>query len=300
MRSLLALALASLNSIAAIAQTQASAPVLELTEGATTLAPRTYSLSAIHLQGFRAETDPVTRLTLGLTWNVRGHALSLVQPSVKLYRVADDDPEFLLADTELRFTPQLDVDWAGWKPLASTTVSLPVSEASQRNSVVTKADLLLGVTRKFLGDTLTYTAATGLRYFVNEYQTTDTSRGSGGGRALPLTRWSLTQSLAYQVNDKLSLTADGSYQITRFEDADMRNVGSTLQSEDGYPVDGYSYSVSANYQWNEGIVTSLGYAQEEEFARTLETRRFYVYDEYATVWYAALSYTLGSGTAKAH
>jgi hypothetical protein len=250
-----------------------------------------YFLSAEHYAGFRKEVDPSTVFTLGGSREWNDWDGFLTQPAVKYYRVIKGDPEFELVDTVFGASRDLPELFTGWSQKVTLSSTLPVSDFSNDQDVITKPKVSWAHSRTFFNDRLSYSLTPTFRYYVNRYETTQTGIGTGGGIPLRQYMWTIDQSAVYSFSPMLTFSAFVSYVQIHDHEIGKRNRVATndenvLLSED------YSLNLAVNYQVNQRLTLSAGYDQSDSVERAYGLQKIYAFDEYNSQWFASASMTL--------
>ncbi len=250
--------------------------------------PVSYSAAAVHYYGFRGDVDPFTVVELGANWKVDHYTLAISQSLTKYYFVNSGDAEVQAADTVLTANRELSHQYYGFKGSSFFILTLPVSEFSRDQGVITKSRLGAIFSREFFDKTLKYSIGGGFQYNWNRYTSTRTGTGEGGGRPLRHYTYSIDNSASYKLIDKLSADAAISYIQVYYQDIGYRNRQSTA-SADALLNNNYSIGLGLSYELNEHLSLSGGYSQSDVVEKTGGVREAYLFDAYTTQWYVGLS-----------
>lgn len=252
-------------------------------------APLPYSVSLTHFTGFRGDVDPLTVGSLGYRHKFGRWAVGLSQAFTKYYVIDEGDSELKFADTNLSASTSLDGKF-GFSHSLAVSLTIPVSEFSREQNVITALRGSISSSRSFFGDKLGYTITPSFRYFLNQYTTTRSGPGDNGGSPLRHYMMSIEQSLGYKLKPKLNLGLAVTYQQIFYEDIGYRNRVSTA-STDALLSEAYSIDLSAIYEIRKNISVGFGYSQGDNFERTYGIQEFYIFDQYTTQFYLTAAYS---------
>jgi hypothetical protein len=246
------------------------------------------SLSLVHYYGFRGDVDPLTVAELSASWMYNGYSLGVVQSMTKYYYIYGGDSEVQAADTILKIGRKVSEPIYGFEVATTLSATLPVSQFSRDHGVRSKPGLSVSGRRSFLDKKLDYTLGIAGQYSVNRYTTTRTGLGVNGGRPLRHYSYTIDNILTYMPIEKLSLSGLIRYVRVNYHDVGFRNrvsaAGNTAWLDTNYSIDlGISYEV-----W-EKVSVGGGYSQSDTFEKTGGVREAYLFDQYTTQWYLALS-----------
>lgn len=249
-----------------------------------------YAFSLTHYAGFRGDVDPITVGSLSYQRKIENIKVGLSQAFTKYYVINEGESELKLADTTLSASTSFDGKY-GISHGVSLSLTLPVSEFSREQNVITATRVGLSSSRSFWSGRLNYTITPGFRYFFNQFTTTRSNSGDGGGNPLRHYMMNIDQSLSYKLLTKLSLSVFLSYQQIFYEDIGYRNRVS-IASSDALLSEAYSIDLSASYLIRENLSAGLGYSQGDNFERTYGIQEFYIFDQYSTQLYLTASYSM--------
>ena len=247
--------------------------------------PLSGEISATHVMGFTDTSDPVTEFSIRGSWTPKlGNSFSLIQPMTKLYVISPDNNEFLLLDTIINYSRSLTTSTS-----AIVGLSLPVSEFSQSQGVITKPSLKVRYLSKDILDGFSLSVTPAIIYYVNQYQTTISKDGAGGGK--PLRQMTAGVSLVgtYRFTHTLSLSLMAGWSRIFYEEIDLKNAD-TDSSETNIPDLTYVYDLSLTYALNESlsIAGGLSHGDRVEKYGGIEINAF---DPYITQWYLSTALT---------
>ena len=254
--------------------------------------PSSYSASLSHYLGARDDSDPLTSIVFSAGWKSGDWSGSITQPFSKYYVVNSGEDEVRPSDSILGVSRKLDLlPFAPeWSSKGRFSLTLPVSEFSRMQGVVSKPKVSLSLGRSFFNEALNYSLAPSVQYFFNRYKTTKSSVGDGGGTPLRQYMFKLSQSLTYSPIDDVSLSGSISYVQTNYEDLGFENRTSTTQDR-ALSQENYELDFSASYSLTEKLSLALGYGQSDKFERTYGSQEFYLFDEFTTQFYVSAAST---------
>ena len=270
-----------------------SARVLAVTSGASIkstlkdLAPKSYSASLSHSLGARDDSDPVTSMAFGASFERGELGFSIVQPFVKYYVINDGEAELQAADTVLS-VKAASGEYGGFATKASASLTLPVSKFSKDQGVLTKIKASVVASRSFLQEKLSYSVSPAFWYHVNKYTTTVSGVGEGGGYPLLSHKMGVSQSLSYEWMEGLHSNAQIAYIQQFYHDIGYRNRVSTAK-DNALLSENYSVSVGMSYKVSELVTADISYDQSSLSERTYGVREYYLFDEYSTQYIFSLS-----------
>jgi hypothetical protein len=248
-----------------------------------------YSASLTHFAGFRGDVDPFTVGSLGYRRKLGRWTIGLSQAFTKYYVINDGESELKLADTNLSASTSLDGNF-GFSHGLAISLTLPVSEFSSEQNVITALRGGFSSSRSFYGDKVNYALTPSFRYFFNQYTTTRSGQGDNGGSPLRHYMMSIEQSLSYKLLPRLNLGLIVTYQQIFYEDIGYRNRVSTA-STDALLSEAYSIDLSAVYEVRDNLSVGGGYSQGDNFERTYGIQEFYLFDQYTTQVYLTAAYS---------
>ncbi len=243
-------------------QVKAKAPNKKLAKKADntanpTLANLTGASSGWRLQGtvthsprLRKDQEDTTDILLRADYNInKRHTIRAQQFFTKFYGKYESEYEFKPFDTTLAHFYRLP-----WRPGGvglqwRNQFSLPISNESARDDLLTTFQTSVVGSKALLGGKLLVFGIPYSRYFFYEYRT------SVSGRLLP--RWQNGLSLGglYFITPKLSFYAGGDYRIDTVYNSQFDN------SPNQVPQGTYRFDLDVSYQFNNNLTGSLSYAQ---------------------------------------
>lgn len=247
--------------------------------------PMSATLSAEHYMGFRADVGDFTQFLFdgSYEWPRKTsensgkpdhpQRLRLIQGATKFYEVAQFEPQFRVEDTQLfyyyRFTDDFYTTTFGTRIGAT----IPLSDASRNDGIVTKASLMLTFSKKFLDNRLTLALWPYFRYQFNQYST--------GADGLPLKRvgWGTTFVTRYDWMPEKLFTAVFIEPSAGQTEEGPTSTQSTFTSD-------FSLEAYTTYEFNETFAARLGYVHSEG---AFKEGRYEInlFDELASYFYLA-------------
>lgn len=244
-------------------------------------------LVAQHYAGFGDQrNEPATFLFGQINYQLNKWILFANQSANKVYYVADsNEPEVIFADTQFGVLRVFRDVLSGTLQLR-TFLTLPVSELSQRNGLITRPDFRFRNTWFFLDRKLTLSAGAEFMLYMNRYTTTYTGPGDEGmGAPLPLFRTSIQTLMSYNFNDRLSVSSYAFYIDRQFE-----SLGPSTPSGNGNSSNhDFWAGVSLNYSFDNNWVGTVSY----DHSNTLEQNGnvdFYAFDAVSSQWSLGVNY----------
>lgn len=236
------------------------------------------SFSADHLMPTNDNFDPRTDFMFSGSFKFNSqNSAQLQQTFSKLYIKDRTQQEWPVDDTILYYIRTLES-----KPYDSTLkwrlgATLPISETSTRNALITNQSLAFIMEKRFFDNNLTLRLTPSARKFWNKYTTTI------DGRPLKAAAAAIGFTAIYSVTDSLSLTGAANATNTWIEKTQYTQGE---QSQDA----SYNFSLSASYDLSNSVSFSLGYSQADS---TMREGRYavYAYDPQITEMTLGLSYS---------
>jgi len=251
-------------------------------------APASYSVSATHYYGFRQDIDPLSVVNLGARWNLGSMKLGLSQSFTKLYFVAPGDQEIQAADTAISLSRELPEFIDGFTPGLFFGATLPVSEYSRLQGVISRPNLALSMSRPLWNEQTTFAFGASGTYHINRYKTTRTGLGAGGGKPMRQYSYSFDSSLRTEWNKAWSASAAVSYVRIALSDVGFVSRGSE-SSRDRLLNANYSVNLALGYEVMPQLTVNGGYSQSDLVEKTGGVTEAYLFDEYTTQWYMGLA-----------
>ncbi|MFC2074795.1 hypothetical protein ACFLRA_00805 [Bdellovibrionota bacterium] len=225
-------------------------------------------LSTAHNMGFAGE-DIDNSTDFELVGKVKlsdKHSLKVVQQATKLYEVPEGDKDFAFVDTSLYHYMKLSDGLS-----LRSGITIPVSEASQEEDIITKPNVMLTATKSFMDNKLLLMFSPFFKYHWNKYNTTT------GGSPLPFATLGKQLVGTYQLLPKLGYTGVfvGSSSLYNNKEKPIPSVGLLMDNTLAYSFTdqfsanvGYAHSTSvklketddpamASYQFKAGVAYAL-------------------------------------------
>lgn len=244
-----------------------------------------YSVSLSHFAGFEAIVEPLTSLSFSAGYKFGEHSFSVSQDVDKYYFVDPKGATFVQEDTSLGYSRPL-----AQKPFASTlkagvSATVPISEYSRIQGVLTKIRLSVSGAKDFMDGKLSLNLGTFFRYQLNRFQTTVTSP-SGGGQPMPWIQYGVSMDVSYQIHEKWSLSASNSYSELWFEKTERGD-----RDPEYLPQHPYNFDFSVNYAPEPPINVGCGYSYGSRFEQAGRFD-FVLFDQYASYWFLTAGYSI--------
>jgi hypothetical protein len=244
-------------------------------------------LMAQHYAGFGDQrNEPATFLFGQINYQIDKWILFANQSANKVYYIADsNEPELIFADTQFGVL-RVFKDILKGNLQVRGFLTLPVSELSQRNGLITRPDFRFRNTWFFMDRKLSFSAGAELMLYMNRYTTTYTGPGDEGmGAPLPLFRTSFQTLLSYSLNDSLSVSSYAFYIDRQFESLgpSTPNGNGTSSNHDVWA------GISVNYSFDNNWVGTVSY----DHSNTLEQNGnvdFYAFDAVSSQWSIGVNY----------
>ena len=215
-------------------------------------------------------------------------SLQVFQPVIKYYELNPGQQEIQAADSALRFfsNPMSFID--NWTFRYTLGTTLPVSEFSRDQGVITKPGLT-AIFETSMGKAY-FSVRPFVRGYINQFTTTITDEGAGTPR--PLRQWMAGGSLlgVYSFTNRLSTAASLRYARIGYEQAVARNAQPTLSNSD-FRTHQYTMDLSLNAQiiprlWS--ITTGYSIDSMVERYGGIEV---VAYDQEISIWYLSTTAT---------
>ncbi len=251
--------------------------------------PSRYSGFALlqHYAGFGDQRNEPSTLMFGqINYKIDKVILFANQNASKVYYVADEnEPEIIFADTQVGAL-KIFKDVLGGSLQVRAFLTLPVSELSRRNGLITRPDFRFRNNWMFFDNKLSIGLGAEAMLFVNQYTTTSTGPGDEGlGSPLPLFRTTFQSVLNYNFNSKFSLSGYAFYLNRQFE---KLGPSSTFGSGNTSNND-FWYGLTFNYAYNNNWVGTLAF----DHTNTLEQNGgvdFTTFDAVTSQWSVGVNY----------
>jgi hypothetical protein len=215
-------------------------------------------------------------------------SLQILQPVIKYYEINPGQQEVQAADTTLRYfsNPMSFID--NWNFRFTVGSSLPVSEFSRDQGVITKPGVT-GIFETSAGKAYFSVRPFALGY-LNQYTTTVSDEGAGTPR--PLRQWMAGASLlgVYSFTNRLSAAGSVRYARIGYEQAVARNEDPTLTNSD-FRNHQYTMDLSLSAQLIRGLWTvTAGYSIDSMVER-YGGIEFLAYDQEISIYYLSTTAT---------
>lgn len=203
-----------------------------------------------HTPRLRNDQKDFTDILLRADYNINNkHSLRFQQYFTKYYSKYSSDYEFQPFDTSVAHFYRMD-----WKPLGiglqwRNHVTLPISNASQRDNLYTNYQTSIIASKAFFGGKFIAFAIPYFRYFFYEYKT------SVSGRLLPWHQEGLSLGGLYFFTDKLSFYGGTDYRVSSVYNSQYDPTPGQI------PSGTYYFDMSLSYQVNSHFSGSLNYSQ---------------------------------------
>lgn len=252
-----------------------------------------WNFSATQYQGTTDLVDPFMQIGIGFTRSLSGQtSLSLHQPVTKQWIVGEDEQDVKPGDTRISLSRPL----PGPVPLqGSLSLTLPVSEFSREQEVMSRPGAGLSTGGTIPGTRLTWSLSGGLWYQFNSWETTVTSPGAGGGQPLPHFGGSLHSGVVWQWLQNLAISLDLGYGQTWLHSISQENPpgpGNRTRG-DGLLRESYSFNPAMSWTLSPALSLSCGYDNSDLVEKTAGLAEyFYQYNEEVATYYVGLQATL--------
>jgi opacity protein-like surface antigen len=233
--------------------------------------------------GFTDSADPESMISVSASYKISNQqSVSVIQDVIKKYVVDPGESETDPRDTIFRYTYTFPQKMYDVQLALKGSLTFPASDFSRRNDVRTKPELRAAISRGFFGDKLEFMLSPFARYYVNEFKTTQSGLGAGGGKPLPQYVFGTAGSVSYRILKPWSVFVSGFWQDVNYEDLEIANRESRLGIENPSKHQ-YSFGLGTSYEiqknWTVSVSTSqLSYAEQDG---RLEV---YSFDPYTTDW----------------
>lgn len=221
-----------------------------------------------HVPALREDQEAYTDVVaIGDYFLNKKHRVRVLQSGSKLYQKFDSEYEFQTADTQLYHYYAFEDKPLGLGYIWRNQFSLPVSDISGRDDLVTRLTSMMFINKVLNGGSLFLSLRPFGRYNWYKYRT------SAGGRRLPLYTFGATALASYSVNDKVAITGVAYYSIEGTNSSQFDP--DFVQKENGI----YSFTVSSSYQLTKEISAYASYSSGA--ANYINQGRYevYLYDQ---------------------
>lgn len=254
--------------------------------------PMSVSFGFSHLDGFYENTEPTTSFFVTGTYKFNDkQSASVSQSFNQAYRVNPgvDDKGFKQNDTLLSFRQMIAQDFlkSQWSGLLSST--LPISERSNRIDNYTITTATLTVSKAFLEKRLTLSLSPMARYYFNEFKTTPSYQGSGGGNPLPHYLYGATTAINYKWTDKLSTFGSAGWTEQHLHETQFENPD-PLYGFTAPPQNSYSLSAGMSFLFTKQWSGSLSYAHGDRYEKPWGTE-YLVFNDRVSTWSVGSTFT---------
>lgn len=226
------------------------------------------SIKASHFFGMQDDIKPETSMEVATGFKFSdSHSIGISLSAVKYYDIPKDEEEWLLADPIVgyRYTIISQEAWKNGKfgpTLAlAPSLSIPVSENSQINDLITRFGLALPIEYKTENQNLFFSLTPRFLYYFNRYKTTPTEPGDAGGQPLRKSNISIAGLVSWQALKFLSFDIFGRYGQVRYESIELAN---RVNSGEILPVQHiYAFDLSLAVTLQEQAKIRFGYTKED-------------------------------------
>ncbi|MBP9706874.1 MAG: hypothetical protein KBD78_04470 [Oligoflexales bacterium] len=226
------------------------------------------SINASHFFGMQDDIEPETSVEVDTSFRFsESHRMGLNLSAVKYYDIPKGEEEWLLADPNLnyRYTIISQETWKNSKfgptlALASG-LSIPVSESSRINDIITRLGLSLPIEYKAESQNLFLSLTPRFLYYFNRYKTAPTEIGDDGGQPLRKTNVGVAGLISWQALKFLTFDIFGRYSQIRFESIELAN---RINNSEILPVQHfYTFDLSLAVKLEEQAKIRFGYTKED-------------------------------------
>lgn len=249
------------------------------------------SISVNHIGGYDDAVDPVTLMGIGVNFNINKKlSLGLNQTFMKLYIKNKGEREFIYQDSVVSASYSPDLHIYGWKNSFGGYFTLPISEYSRRQKVVSKFGLNATLSRKFINDELVFSMSPKFIYHLNKYTTTTTGDGDNGGNPLRHYKWSFAVSGSYKIMEICSLNTKVGYSELKYQEVGKENRNS-INKLDNPALKAYEFDLNLNIKVVDDLVVVVGHNHGDILDLTQDSR-LYVFDRYTSQYYLSITVIL--------
>lgn len=240
-----------------------------------------------HYAGFGDQRNEPSTLMFGqLNYKMDNFILYAAQFANKVYYVADEnEPEIIFADTQLGILKMYKNVLGGSLQLRSF-FTLPVSELSQRNGLISRPNVRFRNTWMFLDNKLSIGLGAELMYYWNQYTTTaGGSREDGFGAPMVLFRTALQSVVNYNLTSKISLSGYAFYLNRQFEELGPPTSNGSGNTD----LNDFWYGLTFNYSFDNHWIGTIAF----DHTNTLEqfgSVDFTMFDALTSQWSVGLNY----------
>ncbi len=205
---------------------------------------------------------------------------------LKKFYIYPSEDELVLNDPSLGISREL-FRLAAWFPVnGNLSMTLPLSEFSRENSIISRISAGLSGFEQILDKRLGLSYAIRSTLHLSEYETTKGGDGLGGS-PLPIWSYSLQHAGEYQLGHNWSCSYSLAYSEVYYYDLDP-NESEALTAVD-LPDQSYNLSTGVNWQAQASLRVGLGYNQGSQILYP-GLQDFVLYDEDLSQWYLSLEY----------
>ncbi len=240
-----------------------------------------------HYAGFGDQRNEPSTLMFGqINYKMDKFILYGAQFANKVYYVADtNEQEIVFADTQLGIL-KMYKDVIGGTLQLRSFFTLPVSELSRRNGLISRPNVRFRNTWMFLDKKLSIGLGAELMYYWNEFTTTaGGAREDGFGSPMVLFRTSLQSVVNYNLTSKISLSGYVFYLNRQFEELGPPTTFGSGNTD----LNDFWYGVTFNYSFDNHWIGTLAF----DHANTLEqfgSVDFTTFDALTSQWSVGVNY----------
>lgn len=239
--------------------------------------------------GFRTDSDPSAAYYANVAYKLKKGSVQVFQAWSHRLIKNQGEAEILNSDTALRYLSTSGEFIDSWRWQYRLEATLPTSQFSRDQDVITKPSVQLRFNNGILNDQVAISFRPFYREHINRFTTTVTEDGSGGGRPLIKSVFGLSLIASWAASERLSFDASADYHRVRYE----RN-----QFVNNEPSLGYSNFAQHRYIWDVGgnfylikdlWSVSAGYSVDSIVER-LGGIEYLTYDDRISSWYLRTTY----------
>ncbi|SMF42599.1 hypothetical protein [Pseudobacteriovorax antillogorgiicola] len=236
-------------------------------------------------QYYNPESDPVTSLSSGVFGKLtRSVSWSLSQSLSKNYVIDRDGDELVLDDTQLALAFNPKSRLKSWSFESSASLSLPVSERSQRQQVYTQSNVRVGLAYQPWSP-MKLKGALSMMYQLNQYDSEKTG-DEGQGTALPWYGYGIHHSNTLQIGGGIFVSYSLAQREVFYHEIEDPSDPDQDQTSDQI----FSASMLLGFSYSRGSV-SLGYSQANALL-VPGLRDYVLFDEQLSIGFLSLDFSL--------
>lgn len=222
------------------------------------------SLILSHYVGVKEDTDPFSLATLEGTYNYKKiHTFGISQSFTKLYIIDGEENEVQLADLQLFYRHKLNptlIPTYGWSIYPTFRTSLPFSNHSRRQGILSKFSTSLFFVKSFFSRKFTLSVAPTTDFYWNQYKTTVSNPGDQGGTPLMQYRLGIKFNTSLKLINHVRFNISTAWTRNYYETPKFKNAFDPYGNETHPPNHSYSFTPSLSYQWQK-MSFYLGFLQ---------------------------------------